>query len=127
MIVVVDASAAYATLALATYDAVLEHADEVLAPDLLIAELLNVRWRNQRARLAVPSLAHVMTFLTTQDRIVAAIDYAEDAARLAEILSHTVYDSLYAADAKRNTAKLLTADKRFDQPLRRHRLGSVLI
>ncbi len=65
-----------------------------------------------RARAAAPSLDAVLG-LFGGIHLVATIVYAAEAATLAQRLDHSVYDCLYAVLAKRENARLATADRRF--------------
>jgi predicted nucleic acid-binding protein len=111
--IIIDASAAFIMLATPTRVAeVFADATDVLAPELIVAELLNARWKMTRTGAPAPSLDTVLG-LFERIRLVATVLYAADAARLAQRLDHPVYDCLYAVLAKRENARLATADRRF--------------
>ncbi len=112
MKVVLDASAAYVLLVDARADDVVRGADEILAPDLVVPEVLNARWKVRRAGGSVPDL-DVTLGLFARMRLVSSIDYAAEADALARAWDHPVYDCLYATVAKRANATLVTADARF--------------
>jgi len=114
--IVVDASAAYVALSGSGADAALREADELIAPDLLVAELLDARWKMMRARYAAPALELTLAFVS-RVRLVSSFDYANDADTLARSIDHPVYDCLYAAVAARANATLVTADARFAKKL----------
>jgi predicted nucleic acid-binding protein len=110
--VVVDAGSAF--IMLATPERVKQifaDATDVLAPELIVAELLNARWKIMRSGVPAPSLDSVLGLL---DRIhlVTTLSYAADAASLAQRLDHPSYACLYAALAKREHAQLVIADRR---------------
>ncbi len=110
---VIDASAAFIMLtspeAVAAF---LVDAQDVLAPDLIVAELLNARWKLARTGAVAPQLDSILGLL---ERITlrSALFYAADAADLGQRLNHPIYDCLYAAIATRERARLVTADRRF--------------
>ncbi len=113
MKIIIDASAAFVMLATpARVTEVFAAATDVLAPELIVAELLNARWKMARAGKAAPSLDAVLG-LFGRIHLVASVLYAADAATLAQRLDHPVYDCLYAVLAKRENARLATADRRF--------------
>ena len=87
-------------------------ATSVLAPELIVIELLNTRWKVVRSGAAAPSLDSVFG-LFERIHLVTSLPYALDAAALAHRLDHPVYDCLYAVLAKRENAQLVTADRRF--------------
>ncbi len=113
MKIIIDASAAFIMLAdPARVAEIFADAADVLAPELIVAELLNARWKMARAGAAAPSL-NVVLGLFGRIHLVATVSYAADAAALAQRLDHPVYDCLYAVLAKRENARLATADRRF--------------
>jgi predicted nucleic acid-binding protein len=90
----------------------LADATDILAPELIVTEVLNARWKIMRSGASAPSLDNVLGFF---DRIqlVTNLPYAADAAALAQRLEHPVYGCLYAVVARRERARLITADRRF--------------
>ncbi|MBD5654063.1 MAG: type II toxin-antitoxin system VapC family toxin [Candidatus Eremiobacteraeota bacterium] len=113
MRIVIDASAAFVMLATpARVAQPFADATDVLAPELIVAEVLNARWKVARAGAIAPSLDAVLGLF---DRIHLArtVPYAADAAALAQHLDHPVCDCLYAVLAKRENARFATADPRF--------------
>jgi predicted nucleic acid-binding protein len=112
MKVVVDASTAFVMLATPERVAqILAAATSVLAPELIVTELLNARWKVARSGAPAPSLDSVLG-LFDRVQLVASLPYAVDAAVLAQRLDHPVYDCLYAVLAKRENSQLVTADLR---------------
>jgi predicted nucleic acid-binding protein len=122
---VIDASMAYGIMQSDSWDDVVGASIELIAPDLIIAELLNARWKAARLGRPAPSVNEVLEF-AVRVRILPSVIYGAGAAKLADRLDHPIYDCLYVAAAQQENAKLLTADKRLAQKLRTHRLGSIL-
>jgi predicted nucleic acid-binding protein len=124
---IVDASFAFVMLATPERAAPLfVDATDILAPDLIVAEMLNARWKILRSGAAAPSLDTVLGFFD-RIRLVASIAYAADAARFAQLLDHPVYDCLYAVVAKREGARLITADRRFAAKLKAEAIDVVML
>ncbi|HEV2364635.1 MAG TPA: type II toxin-antitoxin system VapC family toxin [Caulobacteraceae bacterium] len=89
--------------------------EELLAPSLWLAEAANVLWSRTRsgeisAAEAAERLARLMDAPVATTPIEADIIAAH---RLANGLSHPVYDCLYLALALREDTHLITADGRF--------------
>lgn len=122
---VVDASAAYELLTEQRTLKKIAGAAELLAPDLIVPELLNARRRMAQARKASPDVSVIIEFLR-RIRLLPALEYAADAAALAERLDHPVYDCLYVAIAQREHAPLLTLDQRLIKKLRSARMSKLL-
>jgi predicted nucleic acid-binding protein len=123
--VVLDATAIVAALALESeVDAYLASATRILAPDLALAEVLNVRWKYLRAKLVAPDLETILAFF---DRISLAgsRELAVDADRLSVELDRPVYDCLYVALAERENARFVTADRRLARKLSKARIDVV--
>jgi predicted nucleic acid-binding protein len=123
---VVDASAAYGFLISDRWDAILEHGNELIAPDLIVAELLNARWKALRAGHLAPEPDAIFEFLA-RVRIMPSLPHAASAVRLSERLGHPIYDCFYVAIAQQANVKLLTSDAHLTRKLRSHKLGSVLV
>ena len=115
---VLDASAA---LRLITHDPAaadcrhqLQDAALVLAPELMLTEVANALWKLQRAG-ALDGLDPQVLLADARD----LVDQIEpdrtlqvEALALACHLNHPVYDCLYLALARREAARLLSADQR---------------
>lgn len=124
---IVDASFAFIMLATPERAAPLfADAADVLAPDLIVAEMLNARWKILRSGAAAPSLENVLGFFD-RIRLVGSLAYAAEAAMFAQLLDHPVYDCLYAAVAKREGARLITADRRFAGKLKAEAIDVVTL
>lgn len=120
-----DASAAFRLLLNDRLDSAIPDAVEFFAPDLILAELLNARWKLTRSGERAPSV-DAITGLVVRMRLVPSATYAADAARLAERIDHPIYDCLYVAAAQHERTKLLTIDARLTKKLRAHKLASLL-
>jgi predicted nucleic acid-binding protein len=108
------------------WDATLEYNSELIAPDLIVAELLNARWKASRAGHRAPESTSILDFLA-RVRIMPSMPYARNAAQLSERLGHPVYDCFYVVIAQQENVKLLTSDAHLGRKLRAHKLGSVLV
>jgi predicted nucleic acid-binding protein len=122
---VIDASAAYGLLMTDAWDSTLERNSDLIAPDLIVAELLNARRKAARSSRPAPESASILEFLA-RVRIMPSLPYASNAARLSERLGHPIYDCFYVAIAQQENAKLLTYDTHLGRKLRAHKLGSTL-
>ena len=100
-------------------------ADELIAPDLIVPELLNARWKVTQSGGSAPKLERVIAFLERL-RLLPSLAYAREAAILAQSLGHPVYDCLYVAIAQRERATLLTLDERIARKLRAAKLARIL-
>jgi predicted nucleic acid-binding protein len=125
MTLVIDASAAYGLLLGNQGDALLENDGDLIAPDLIVAELLNTRWKMARAGAPAPAVESVLEFLT-HVRVKPSLPYAATAAQLSIRMNHPVYDCFYVATAQQENMKLLTSDAHLARKLRSHKLGAVL-
>jgi predicted nucleic acid-binding protein len=125
--IVIDASAAFIMLATPSRVAqIFADATDVFAPELIVAELLNARWKMTRANAPAPSLGTVLSLFDRID-LIATVPYAADAAALAQLLDHPVYDCLYAVLARRLNARFATADRRFAAKLVNEKIDVVAL
>ncbi len=130
MTLAIDASVAakwfFAEPGSAEARAVLESAEPLLAPDLLLAEVGNLAWKKLRTGAAsptqLPDLAHLLPTLFAQ--IVPTARLLPRALALAASLAHPLYDCLYLAAAEAADCPLLTADHRLAERLRGTPLGA---
>lgn len=125
MTLVIDAGAAFEVLLRARADTVLEENSELVAPDLIVAEMINARWKNVRSGVLAPSVDSILEFLA-RVQIMPSLPYASGAARMSERLDHPIYDCFYVTVAQQENMKFLTADARLVRKLRLNKLGSVL-
>jgi predicted nucleic acid-binding protein len=118
MITVIDASAAaeigFNLPNADKYKDILKRSTKVLAPDLFISEITNVYWKYiialqidfEKAKLGIEySIKSVDEFIDTQDIWNESLFEAIQQ-------KHSVYDIMYIITARRNSAVLLTLDKK---------------
>src|SRR5258708_25017357 len=114
--VVLDASAAIrivvASEQSSQYAGILAGADEILAPDLIIAEVTNALWKYCRAGLLTPMEVKekLRDCLDLVDSFSELGPLALEALDLSLLLRSPAYDMFYLVLARRNGALLLTAD-----------------
>jgi predicted nucleic acid-binding protein len=106
------AEVAHSERAVALLDA--QPAIQLIAPDLVLVELLNAGWKAQRQGaiseaqfLAIGELAP-----TLLSELVPAAALLARAQRWCHVLDHPAYDCLYLALAELRSAMLLTQDQR---------------
>jgi predicted nucleic acid-binding protein len=94
------------------YAAILAGADEILAPDLIIAEVTNALWKYCRAGLLTPMEVKekLRDCLDLVDSFSELGPLALEALDLSLLLRRPAYDMFYLVLARRNGALLLTAD-----------------
>ena len=88
--------------------------ERLVAPELVLAELLNAMWKGMRQHAVDPeqlqrTAAQSPAFF---DELVPLRSLASRAAEIARALDHPVYDCFYLALAEREGACLVTADRR---------------
>lgn len=90
---------------------------ELLAPDLIVPEFVNVLWKRVRRQECTRDAAAAILALWEVDRpsLVASSLLADQAFQLAATLDLSGYDSLYLALALALEAPLVTADRRLAQ------------
>lgn len=93
----------------------LDGKEPLIAPDLVIAELVNAAWKLVRAgeitdehgtRIAAATPSAFATLIGTPALATRAYS-------LARALAHPIYDCLYLALAEREKTRVVTADQRF--------------
>jgi len=130
-LIVVDASVAVKwTVLEAGRDealSLLEHASELVAPDLLLAEVANVlRKKCKLGEITVPQSEQALRAVRTAiPRFVSSADLVEDALTLSHDLDHSVYDCLYLACALPG-GRLATADAKFLNRCRKRGFGPIV-
>jgi predicted nucleic acid-binding protein len=115
---VIDASAATAWLAnepdSADLDTLIVKGEDLIAPDLIIAEIGNALWKKSRAGdFDIARTEEAFRLLKDAGlRLTESGTLVVEAVRLASRLSHPVYDCLYLGLAQKRGAELVTLDKR---------------
>jgi predicted nucleic acid-binding protein len=94
---------------------------ELLAPDLVVPEFVNVLWKRVRRRECSRDAAREILTLWAVDcpQLVASSALSAQAFELAAALDQAVYDCLYLALAIELDASLATADRRLARAARR--------
>lgn len=91
----------------------------LVAPDLVLVELLNAGWKARRAgaisEAQLEGIAQLAPGLFTE--LVPAAALLQPAQRWCSRLDHPAYDCLYLALAERRNGVLITQDKRLLQKL----------
>ena len=92
----------------------IRNAQEVLVPELFVAEIANVLWKYVKAKELDLSTSQfcLENALKICDRIVDTAPLIEEALMTSCLAKHPVYDSIYLVLARRNGARLLTLDRR---------------
>ena len=90
----------------------LQDADMVLAPELLVAEVVNTVWKYyQFERLSLPACDRVVELsLALVDVLVSCKELYREAFLLARTVRRSAYDMFYLALAQREDATFLTKD-----------------
>jgi len=122
---VVDASVAAKWLLPATGESLLEQANrlaakhverelQLVAPDLIEAELGNVLWKAVRRKRISPADAEnsMRYFTALAIQAIPTSDLLVQALQIAVVCDRTFYDSLYVALAVATKTELVTADER---------------
>ena len=88
--------------------------ENLLAPDLIVPEVCSAMWRKLRAgEMTAPQATAAMDGLPgLLDDLVPPHRCATRALAIASALDHPVYDCFYLALAKREDARVVTADAR---------------
>ena len=98
----------------------LQRAEEAIAPDLVVAEVLNTIWKNIRlGRIAVEQIELVAAALPMRfSTLVPLTPLAARAGEIAHALDHPIYDAFYIALAERERCAFVTADDRLQRKAR---------
>ena len=102
-----------------------EPARQLLAPDLVLVELLNTGWKCLRLGAITSEQFQVLSLRAAEPfhRLVPAAALLERAGHWCRELDHPAYDCLYVALAEREAATLITADQRLLRRLAQPRPG----
>jgi predicted nucleic acid-binding protein len=89
--------------------------EELIAPNLWLAEAANALWRHVRLQeIATDEAIRLMGALAVAPVVSVPLDpYVEAALKIAMETGHPVYDCLYAAVAVAHDTQVVTADRRF--------------
>jgi predicted nucleic acid-binding protein len=92
----------------------LDHAEQLQAPDLIVTEVTNVAWKKSIRHEITAEQARVITVAMRQfiPSLRPSVELAERALDIALTLNHPVYDCLYLACADVDPGLLVTADRR---------------
>ena len=88
--------------------------EPLVAPELILPEVLNAGWKAVRLGLMVPAQLEAMAveLASCFARLAGLVPLAATAARTALEIDHPVYDCFYLALAELELAQLVTADAR---------------
>ncbi len=91
----------------------------LIAPDLVLVELLNAGWKSERMGAITSAQFEAMGQLAPElfAELVPAAALLPRALAWCRALDHPAYDCLYLALAERDQATLITADRRLLQKL----------
>ena len=92
---------------------------QLVAPNFLLVECANVLWKDaSRTRESFENVIAALDDLRRINvRLVPQEDLLEDALRLALDMNITVYDALYCTLAQRESAEIITEDRRLRNAL----------
>ena len=97
----------------------------LLAPDLILAELLNAGWKTFRVGAITAKQFDALVHRAAEpfSQIVASSTLTRRARHWCTELDHCAYDCLYVALAEQMNATLITADQRLLNKLNQYRAG----
>jgi predicted nucleic acid-binding protein len=99
--------------------------EELIAPDLIVAEVGNTMWKKFRKRWLTQTqvIAAIEQLPRYFSRMISTPDLAPRAMELALLQDHPIYDCFYMALAERERLPIVTADERLLAAARK--LGTV--
>ena len=105
-----------------------QSSEEIIAPELVIVEVMNVIWKNLRlGNVGADQIALITHSLPRQfSRLVEVTPLAVAAMEIAISLDHPIYDCFYIALAERERCELITADERLYRKTRRTKFASLV-
>ena len=108
-------------------EALLER-DNAIAPDLVVAEVLNAIWKNVRMGRIVPAqMKFVAAALPGRFSLIVPLHaVAVRAGEIAIELDHPIYDCLYVALAEQERCAFVTADERLYRKTRRTKFAKIV-
>ena len=107
---------------------VIRNAESVIAPDLIIAEVMNAAWKHVRLRHISPEHARSIALNLPQAfaKVISSVELAVRALEIAVALDHPVYDAFYIALAEHAETILVTADENLQRKIRRTRFAKLV-
>lgn len=95
--------------------ALIEGGGQLIAPDIIHAEMANALWANSFSKRIPPELAIELNLAWQPlvDEIHESAALADHALKLSISLGHPIYDCLFLALAIRESAPVVTADAKF--------------
>ncbi len=101
-------------------DRLLDGGHDFLAPELIVAEIINAAWKHRRrGRIDDAQFEGIVTRIARGAIVYRPLRrLALRAAALARELDHPVYDCFYLALAEAEGAPLITADRRLIESVR---------
>ena len=95
--------------------AMVQSNEKLIAPDIIHAEMANGLWANALSKRIMPDQAIElnMAWQPMIDEIHDTAALTDHALKLSFALNHAIYDCLFLALAIRESAPLVTADKKF--------------
>ena len=124
MTLVIDASVAFKWFA-AEVDrdkalALLGGGETLIAPDLVVSEVLSALWKAARIGFMTERQAHesLQPLERAFGRLVPSLTLAKRAAKVAFSLDYPVYDAFYIALAEQERCAMITADERLLRKIR---------
>jgi predicted nucleic acid-binding protein len=117
LIALLDASAAIEVIlsrpAAKELSALVSKAELVLAPDLYIAEVSNALWKHAKASGDSEGYTELLDdAVALPDDLIDSVSLYREAFALSLKYQQPVYDALYLVVARRNSATILTVDRR---------------
>ena len=103
--------------------AVISSKEDLIAPDLLVAEFTNALWQHVRTRdiILEQAVEAVAGLQAVFNEFVPSLDLVQAALQMAIGLDCSPYDCLYAALALDRKCGFVTADRKFAERLRASR------
>jgi predicted nucleic acid-binding protein len=102
---------------------------EIVAPEFVVAEILNAAWRNARVGRIRPEEMKAIAAAPLPRyfaKLFPLMPLARAAGNIALSLDHPVYDCFYIALAEAERCELVTADDRLYRKTRRTRFARVV-
>lgn len=102
--------------------------EPLIAPELIIAEVMNVLWKKVRIGQIAPNQVSLSlkSLIGAFAQLAPSVPLANPAAEIALLLDHPVYDCFYLALADRERCGLVTADDRLYRKTRRTRFSRMV-